>query len=530
MSSENITNIRQGTNFGPQPDHHSNLSNTLNSVEKSGDGQTMLPITVNQKDKNNNLHQKPSNHSVTQLLEEKNKCGNQLKTQNLQVQKNQNMKLTSSKIKDISFLKNNLSSIQNPFVNRNSDASIINQTKNALLKQKTQTNEVPTTPTYNENKSNEFISPKYTVSTQFSPNNSLLIEDEVEKKTNLFKQNLDLEDRKSLEKLKKYFYKFGLLFKGEVDRMNVAINLLEEQNILPKPNSVFNLTKSVNNYSIIHAGFCQKPIKPIFTAEEIMYLLDYCKNVLVLNCRQRHKQIKLKRESGEMEREDSEDNKTPKKKEKEKKIRTKITPKDDQKFNYFSHTNSSKKFKTTNKSRSNEKKITQIDDSGNLSSTSIRYNQIESSSSFSESDIQNDEDVKYNLSSGDDDDVKDESETSLGDMSFEDLSQISSIEDIQTNLSIKNQNYKLKNTSHRKKKNRKKTHKKKPKKKQSKKHKKKYKKRTSKVINLDETPPMCPYCYEPKDIKGHPLQCTKLQNNMIKTDLQKHKFAYVKIK
>ncbi|KAJ6242830.1 transmembrane protein [Anaeramoeba flamelloides] len=37
---------------------------------------------------------------------------------------------------------------------------------------------------------------------------------------------------------------------------------------------------------------------------------------------------------------------------------------------------------------------------------------------------------------------------------------------------------------------------------------------------------MCPYCYEPKDVKGHPLECTKLQS-IIKTELQKHKFSYI---
>ncbi|KAJ3447517.1 hypothetical protein M0812_07752 [Anaeramoeba flamelloides] len=37
---------------------------------------------------------------------------------------------------------------------------------------------------------------------------------------------------------------------------------------------------------------------------------------------------------------------------------------------------------------------------------------------------------------------------------------------------------------------------------------------------------MCPYCYEPKDINGHPLECTKLQS-IIQTELQKHKFSYI---
>ncbi|KAJ6244354.1 hypothetical protein M0813_02319 [Anaeramoeba flamelloides] len=220
-----------------------------------------------------------------------------------------------------------------------------------------------------------------------------------EKTLKLYTDQLRLEDAKAIERLKNKFYKFGLLFKGESNRVDIAISLLEEINILPKGNSIFNLTKSISNFSIIHAGLCHPKIRPIFEADEIMSLLDFCKNRLVFNCRERHNEIKRKRDRNQLGETNIHHNHSSKKKNKE----TNITP-------------PQKKKKISTK-----KKIT----NGSENGSGVNYNDY---------------------------DFEAESDDDSNDLNFQDLSEISSMEsDEQTKYYSKQQNQKNTKTTFKKK-------------------------------------------------------------------------------
>ncbi|KAJ3447518.1 hypothetical protein M0812_07753 [Anaeramoeba flamelloides] len=265
--------------------------------------------------------------------------------------------------------------------------------------------------------------------TKVSLNEDVIIDNEEEKTLKLYTEQLNLEDKKSVARLKKFFYKFGLLFKGETNRIDVAISLLEELNILPKYGTSFNLTKSINNYSIIHAGYCQKPIRPIFEADEIMSLLDFCKNRLVYNCRERHREITQ-----------------------------------DQTETSFFQDNSSKSKNINKKSRSIDKNSPQIDDVDSYDFNSSEKNNKALSSSFSESSSEMENQIEINLDNNyfnkEDNDVD---ESTGEDMNFQDLSEISSMEsDFQTKYSNKQPNQNNDKTSLKKRKQRKRKPKKTP--------------------------------------------------------------------
>ncbi|KAJ6242829.1 hypothetical protein M0813_02679 [Anaeramoeba flamelloides] len=346
-----------------------------------------------------------------------------------------------------------------------------NNLKNSIERSKSDVNNNHQTASTQDNKKQQQKTPHkkkklYPLSTHTPSNDIIVIDSNDEKTLKLYTDQLRLEDAKAIERLKNKFYKFGLLFKGESNRVDIAISLLEEINILPKGNSIFNLTKSISNFSIIHAGLCHPKIRPIFEADEIMSLLDFCKNRLVFNCRERHNEIKRKRDKNQLGETNIHHNHSSKKKNKE----TNITPppkKEDlnKKKNY--QDNSSKN------SRSSENNF-QSDD---VERFNINYSdkiKIDENSSFSETDSgsENGSGVNYN-----DYDFEAESDDDSNDLNFQDLSEISSMEsDEQTKYYSKQQNQKNTKTTFKKKRKSKQT----PTKKTNKKEKKYSKKRKSK--------------------------------------------------